>query len=125
MQALAALDRVDDARHAGERALERLGDQVPHTRSLVLGAIAAALREAGHVEDAYDALSRSAELEREGLRQLAELRVDLERTMLEAAALADQNAQPGGAGARAQRRPRTRSSKASRSSSASRPTATG
>ena len=86
-------DRLDDARHASERALERLGDQVPHTRSLVLGAIAAALREAGHVEDAYDALSRSAELEREGLRQLAELRVDLERTMLEAAALADQNAQ--------------------------------
>ena len=93
VQALAALDRVDDARHASERALERLGDQVPHTRSLVLGAIAAALREAGHVEDAYDALSRSAELEREGLRQLAELRVDLERTTLEAAALADQNAQ--------------------------------
>ena len=93
VQALAALDRLDDARHASERALERLGDQVPHTRSLVLGAIAAALREAGHVEDAYDALSRSVELEREGLRQLAELRVDLERTMLEAAALADQNAQ--------------------------------
>ena len=123
VQALAALDRVDDARHAGERALERLGDQVPHTRSLVLGAIAAALREAGHVEDAYDALSRSAELEREGLRQLAELRVDLERTMLEAAALADQNAQLEALvrelnAAHA-------SSKASRSSSASRPTATG
>ena len=96
---------VDDARRASERALERLGDQVPHTRSLVLGAIAAALREAGQVEDAYDALSRSAELEREGLRQLAELRVRPRAHDARGRRLADQNA-AGSARGRAQRRPR-------------------
>ena len=129
VQALAALDRSTTPRRASERALERLGDQVPHTRSLVLGRDRRRAARRRPVEDAYDALSRSAELEREGLRQLAELRIDLERTTLEAAALADQNAQLEALvselnAAHAALEQRTAELEASRSSSASRPTAT-
>ena len=92
VQALAALDRLDDAQVSSEGALVRLGEQVPHARSLVLATIAEALREAGRIEDAYDALRRSAALEREGLRQLAELRVSLERATIETRAARHENA---------------------------------
>ncbi len=54
-------------------------------------AIADALREAGRIEDAYDALSRSAELEREGMRQLAELRLSVERATVETRAARHEN----------------------------------
>jgi GGDEF domain-containing protein len=57
----------------------------------VLATIAEALREAGRIEDAYDALRRSAELEREGLRQLSELRVSLERATIETRAARHEN----------------------------------
>jgi diguanylate cyclase (GGDEF)-like protein len=86
VQALAALDRLDDAQLSGDAALDRLGTDVPHARSLVLATLADALRDAGRLEDAYEALSRSATLEREGLHDLSELRVNLERAHLEAAA---------------------------------------
>ena len=92
VQALAALGRLDEAQDSSEGALIRLGEQVPHARSLVLATIAAALREAGRIEDAYDALHRSAELEREGLRQLAELRLSLERATIETRAARNENA---------------------------------
>jgi diguanylate cyclase (GGDEF)-like protein len=92
VQALAALGRLDEAQASSEGALARLGEQVPHARSLVLATIAEALREAGRIEDAYDALRRSAELEREGLRQLAELRINLERATVETRAARHENA---------------------------------
>jgi len=92
VQALAALGRLDEAQDSSEGALVRLGNQVPHARSLVLATIAEALREAGRIEDAYDALRRSAELEREGLRQLSELRVSLERATFETRAARHENA---------------------------------
>ena len=91
VQALAALGRLDEAQDSSEGALVRLGEQVPHARSLVLATIAEALREAGRIEDAYDALHRSAELEREGLRQLSELRVSLERATIETRAARHEN----------------------------------
>jgi diguanylate cyclase (GGDEF)-like protein len=84
VHALAALGRLDDAQRSGEGALARLGDHVPQARSLVLATIAEALKEAGRLEDAYDALSRSAELERQAMRELSELRISLERATLEA-----------------------------------------
>jgi diguanylate cyclase (GGDEF)-like protein len=92
VQALAALGRLDEAQDSSEGALVRLGEQVPHARSLVLATIAAALREAGRIEDAYDALHRSAELEREGLGQLSELRLSLERATIETRAARNENA---------------------------------
>jgi diguanylate cyclase (GGDEF)-like protein len=92
VQALAALGRLDEAQDSSEGALVRLGEQVPHARAQVLATIAEALREAGRIEDAYDALSRSAELEREGLRQLSELRVSLERATIETRAARNENA---------------------------------
>jgi diguanylate cyclase (GGDEF)-like protein len=92
VQALAALGRLDEAQDSSEGALVRLGEQVPHARSLVLATIAEALREAGRIEDAYDALHRSAALEREGLRQLSELRVSLERATIETRAARNENA---------------------------------
>jgi diguanylate cyclase (GGDEF)-like protein len=83
VQALMALGRLDDARATGEGALSRLGDRVPQARSLILSTIADALRDAGHVEAAYEALSRSAELERQAFRELSQLQLQLERATLE------------------------------------------
>ena len=82
VQALLALDRVDDALAAGEGALARLGDRVPQARSMILGTIAAALREAGRPEQAYDALLRCAELERAAMREFTELQLGLQRAHL-------------------------------------------
>jgi diguanylate cyclase (GGDEF)-like protein len=90
VQALAALGRLDDAQRSGEGALARLGDHVPQARSLVLATIADALREAGRLEEACDALRRSAELERQAVRELSELRISLERATLQADALREQ-----------------------------------
>jgi diguanylate cyclase (GGDEF)-like protein len=86
VQTLLALDRVDDARAAGEAALARLGDRVPQARGMILVTMAGALREAGRFEQAYDALARGAALEREAMREFAELQVGLERSRLEVAA---------------------------------------
>jgi diguanylate cyclase (GGDEF)-like protein len=83
--ALVALDRVD-ARAAGEAVLARLGDRVPQARSMILGSVAAALREAGRPEEAYDTLLRCAELEREAMREFTELQLGLQRAHLEVAA---------------------------------------
>ena len=86
VHALLALGRVEDGRDAGERALEQLGDRVPQARSMILSAVAGALREAGRPEEAYDALARGAELEREAMREFSQLQLGLERARLEAAA---------------------------------------
>jgi len=83
VRALLALGRLDEARDLGERALLRIGDQLPQVRSYILTSLATALREAGHIEAAYDALERSAELERQAFRELSELQVGLERARLE------------------------------------------
>jgi diguanylate cyclase (GGDEF)-like protein len=86
VQALHALDRLDDALRSGEGALSRLGDRVPQARSLILSTLATALREAGRLEEAYDTLARSAALEREAFQELSELQRSLERATLEAGA---------------------------------------
>jgi two-component system, cell cycle response regulator len=83
---LIALGRVEEAREAGEGAIGRLGDRVPQARSMVLGAVAAALRDAGRPEEAYDALLRCAELEREAMREFTELQLGLQRAQMETAA---------------------------------------
>jgi diguanylate cyclase (GGDEF)-like protein len=84
VQARMALGQLDDARAAGEGALTWLGDRVPQTRSLILTTLANALRETGRLEEAYDALARASELERQAFRELAELQLSLERATLEA-----------------------------------------
>ncbi len=86
VQARMALGQFDDAQQSGEGALSWLGERVPQTRSLILSTLATALREAGRVEDAYDALARSAELERQAFHELSELQLSLERATLEASA---------------------------------------
>jgi diguanylate cyclase (GGDEF)-like protein len=86
VQARIALGQLDHARESGEDALAQLGDRVPQTRSLILNTLASALREAGLVEEAYDALSRAAELERQAFRELSELQLGLERATLETSA---------------------------------------
>ena len=83
---LIALDRVEEAREAGEAAIDRLGDRVPQARSMILGAVAAALRDAGRPGEAYDALLRCAELEREAMREFTELQLGLQRAQMETAA---------------------------------------
>jgi diguanylate cyclase (GGDEF)-like protein len=86
VQARMALGELDGAQQSGEGALEWLGDRVPQIRSLILSTLAAELRAAGRIEDAYDALSRSAELERQAFRELSELQLRLERAAVETTA---------------------------------------
>jgi diguanylate cyclase (GGDEF)-like protein len=113
VQARMALGRLDDAQRAGEGALDWLGDRVPQTRSLILSTLASTLRAAGRLEQAYDALERAAELERQAFRELSELQLRLERATLEAsaarqasAALAANNRQLAEAHAELERRAR-------------------
>jgi tetratricopeptide (TPR) repeat protein len=61
VRARMALGQFDDARASGEGALAWLGDRVPQMRSLILTTLAAALREVGRVEEAYEALQRACE----------------------------------------------------------------
>jgi len=75
---------------AGEEALERLGDRVPQARSMILGTIAGALRDAGRAERAYDVLLRCVEVERAAMRELSELQLGLERARIEMELLRDQ-----------------------------------
>jgi diguanylate cyclase (GGDEF)-like protein len=86
VQARMALGQFDDAQQSGEGALEWLGDRVPQIRSLILSTLATELRAAGRVEAAYDALARSAELERQAFRELSEIQLSLERATLETSA---------------------------------------
>lgn len=86
VQARMALGQLDDAQASGEGALAWLGDRVPQIRSLILSTLATELRAAGRIEAAYDALARSAELEREAFRELSELQLSLERATLETSA---------------------------------------
>jgi diguanylate cyclase (GGDEF)-like protein len=50
---------------------------------MILGTVAAALREAGRPEDAYDALLRCAQLEREAMNEFTELQLGLQRAQME------------------------------------------
>lgn len=84
------LGEYDGAQQAGESALSWLGERMPHTRSTILAAVAEALREAGRLEQAYDALSRSAQLEREAFTEISELQLSLERAVLAQEQLRDQ-----------------------------------
>ena len=86
VEARMALGHLDAALETGEGALSWLGDRVPQTRSLILATLASTLRTAGRLEEAYDALARSAELERQAFRELSELQLRLERATLEASA---------------------------------------
>jgi diguanylate cyclase (GGDEF)-like protein len=86
VQARMALGHPIEAQAAGEGALDWLGERVPQTRSLILSTVAEALRAAGRSEEAYDALARSAELERQALRELSEMKLGLERATLEVTA---------------------------------------
>ncbi len=86
VEARMALGQLDDALQAGESALRWLGDRVPQTRSLILSTLASTLRAAGRLDEAYDALARSAELERQAFRELSDLQLRLERATLEASA---------------------------------------
>jgi diguanylate cyclase (GGDEF)-like protein len=79
-----ALGEYDGAQQAGESALNWLGERMPHTRSTILAAVAEALREAGRLEEAYEALSRSAKLERQAFTEISELQLSLERAVLQA-----------------------------------------
>jgi diguanylate cyclase (GGDEF)-like protein len=90
VQAQMTLGRLHEARQRGEEALEWLGDRVPQIRSLILSTLAEQLRAAGLLEEAYDALTRSAELERQAFRELSALQLSLERATLEAAQLREQ-----------------------------------
>jgi diguanylate cyclase (GGDEF)-like protein len=66
--------------------VDRLGDRVPKARSQVLVTLATALKEAGRLEEAFDAMAASAELERRAFTELSELQRGLERAALQAQA---------------------------------------
>lgn len=77
VQAYAALGQLDHAQRAGEQALALLGERMPHSRGQILATLAAALRQGGRLEAAYDTLARSAELERRAFWEISELQLDL------------------------------------------------
>ncbi len=84
VQARIALGHFDDAQQAGQAALDWLGERMPHTRSVILAAVAEAMRSAGRLQDAYSALQRSAELERQAFTEISELQLSLERAVMQA-----------------------------------------
>ena len=73
-------------RRKPEPELDRLGDDVPHARSLILRTIAAALHEAGRTDEAFAAVHASADLDRVTFEQLTARQLDLQRASLEAQA---------------------------------------
>jgi diguanylate cyclase (GGDEF)-like protein len=73
VQALLALGRLDDAERSGHDAVSALGERVPHARSMILNSLATALKEAGRIEAAFEALSAGAEIERRAFAELSEL----------------------------------------------------
>jgi predicted signal transduction protein with EAL and GGDEF domain len=81
-----ALGHFDDATRSGEEALNVLEDRMPRTQIVILQTLARALREAGRLDEAFDALSRASELEREAFRELSELQIGLERATVQARA---------------------------------------
>jgi diguanylate cyclase (GGDEF)-like protein len=83
VQALLALERLDEAERSGQHAVERLGERVPQARSMILTTVAAALREAGRTDEAYNVLAHSVEIERAAFRELSALQRGLERATLE------------------------------------------
>jgi diguanylate cyclase len=86
VRSLLTLGRVEAARRSAEAALKRLGDRVPQARSMILRDVAAALRESGRAEEAYDTLAHCADLEREALQEFSQLQLGLGRARLEMAA---------------------------------------
>jgi diguanylate cyclase (GGDEF)-like protein len=90
VQALLALGRLDEAERTGQRAVARLGDRVPQARSMILSTVAAALREAGRPEEAYDVLLESLKVERRAFAELSALQRGLERATLEATVAREQ-----------------------------------
>lgn len=86
VQALAAEGRIDEAIIEGRLGVKRLGAFLPIARSAILTCLATGLREAGRVEQAYDALEESVALERRAARQFAALQHDLVAAAAEHAA---------------------------------------
>ena len=91
VQALLALERLDEAERSGQRAVARLGERVPQARSMILGTVAAALHEAGRDGEAYRVLTQSVEVERRAFQELSGLQRGLERATLETRAARGQS----------------------------------
>jgi diguanylate cyclase (GGDEF)-like protein len=86
VQALLALERLDEAESSGQRAVARLGERVPQARSMILSTVAAALHEAGRDREAYRVLTQSVEVERRAFQELSGLQRGLERATHETVA---------------------------------------
>jgi diguanylate cyclase (GGDEF)-like protein/putative nucleotidyltransferase with HDIG domain len=86
LNALIGQGELDLAVSIARTELDRLGDDVPHARSLILRASARALRELGRTDEAFAALHASAELDRVTFEQLTARQLDLQRAALEAQA---------------------------------------
>jgi tetratricopeptide (TPR) repeat protein len=90
VQTLLALGRLDDAAQVGRRAVARLGERVPQARSMILSTVAEALKAAGRLEQAFDVLNESVQIERAAFAELSALQRGLERATLEADAAREQ-----------------------------------
>lgn len=84
-QALSQSGRTDDALATARRALEVLGERLPHARILLLRQEAECLRASGRCSDAYEALSAAGELAQETALELSRRHSQLQQSALEAA----------------------------------------
>jgi diguanylate cyclase (GGDEF)-like protein len=90
VKARTELGDFEAASDIAETALADIGDSSSNVNGEIFAALAEALRAAGRVEEAYDALSRSAELQRAAFRELEQMRLKFERASLEASMLRNQ-----------------------------------
>jgi diguanylate cyclase (GGDEF)-like protein len=90
VKARTELGDFEAASDIAETALADIGDISSNVNGEIFAALAEALRAAGRIDEAYEALSRSAELQRAAFRELEQMRLKFERASLEASMLRNQ-----------------------------------
>lgn len=78
---------LEQAERDGRDGLSRMQQYLPRFRAVILGTLADVLRGRGRVDEAYEALRASMDLEREMTRQFIELQHELTHAVSETAAV--------------------------------------
>jgi diguanylate cyclase (GGDEF)-like protein len=87
IQVHTARGHLEQAEQDGRYGLTHMQQYLPGVRAVILGTLADVLRARGRVDEAYEALRASMDLEREMTRQFIELQHELTHAVSEAAAV--------------------------------------